>query len=113
MSQKYTSASDFSDDSFWDKARCCASSIGRSLLEHALRLYYAMDNPAMPSTLKLSVMASLAYLVCPIDAIPDFIPVLGYADDAGVLAATAAAVSSYVDEEVKAKARDKAEKIFG
>ena len=113
MSQNYASAGDFSEGSFWDTIRSCAASMGRSLAHQALSLYYAMENPAMPLTLKLSVMASLAYLVCPVDAIPDVIPVLGYADDAGVLAATYAALKAYVDEDAEAKARAKAEELFG
>lgn len=36
-------------------------------------------------TTRLSIFAALAYFVMPADAIPDFIPVLGFADDAAVL----------------------------
>jgi uncharacterized membrane protein YkvA (DUF1232 family) len=31
---------------------------------------------------RLPVWALLAYLACPIDLVPDFLPVIGYADDA-------------------------------
>lgn len=33
-----------------------------------------------------AIVGALAYLLCPIDAIPDFIPVLGLVDDAAVIA---------------------------
>ena len=33
-----------------------------------------------------AIVGALAYLICPIDVIPDFIPVLGLVDDAAVFA---------------------------
>lgn len=33
-----------------------------------------------------AIVGALAYLLCPIDAIPDFIPVIGLLDDAAVIA---------------------------
>lgn len=46
----------------------------------------------------IALVAALLYLVVPIDFIPDFIPVLGYIDDAGVLAACLALIKSDIDE---------------
>jgi uncharacterized membrane protein YkvA (DUF1232 family) len=36
----------------------------------------------IPRRARLPVWVLLAYLACPIDLVPDFIPVIGYADDA-------------------------------
>lgn len=36
------------------------------------------------------IMAALAYIVSPVDAIPDVIPVVGWADDGGAMAFVAA-----------------------
>jgi uncharacterized membrane protein YkvA (DUF1232 family) len=41
---------------------------------------------SLPSGVRLRFVLLLAYLLCPIDLIPDFIPVLGYADDAIIVA---------------------------
>ena len=41
---------------------------------------------SLPRRVRWSLLILLAYLVSPIDLIPDFIPVVGYADDALVLA---------------------------
>ncbi len=41
---------------------------------------------ALPHRVRVGLTVLLAYLASPIDLIPDFIPVLGYADDAVVVA---------------------------
>jgi uncharacterized membrane protein YkvA (DUF1232 family) len=44
-------------------------------------LYLACRDPRVPWPAKLLVAAIVAYVLSPIDLIPDFIPVLGYVDD--------------------------------
>jgi uncharacterized membrane protein YkvA (DUF1232 family) len=46
----------------------------------------------LPAGVRIRLGLLLAYLAMPIDLIPDFIPVLGYADDAIVVAAVLRAV---------------------
>jgi uncharacterized membrane protein YkvA (DUF1232 family) len=43
-------------------------------------------DPALPKGVRLRLGALVVYLVLPIDLIPDFIPVIGYADDAVIVA---------------------------
>jgi uncharacterized membrane protein YkvA (DUF1232 family) len=43
-------------------------------------------DPDLPRGVRWRLWALLAYLLLPIDLIPDFIPVVGYADDAVVVA---------------------------
>jgi uncharacterized membrane protein YkvA (DUF1232 family) len=50
-----------------------------------------------------SVAAALGYFIAPTDALPDFIPVLGYLDDAAVLAAVMAGIR----EDLKKYAAEK------
>jgi uncharacterized membrane protein YkvA (DUF1232 family) len=53
------------------------------LLPDVLRLVRRLAaDPALPRGVRIRLGLLLAYLACPIDLIPDFIPVLGYADDA-------------------------------
>ena len=57
------------------------------LLPDTLRLFRGLlGDPTVPLAAKARVWFLLAYLAMPIDLIPDFIPVLGYADDAIVAA---------------------------
>jgi len=60
----------------------------------ARALYGYMLDARVPWYLKSVAVAALAYLVCPLDLIPDAIPVIGYLDDAGVIAAAVAHLSS-------------------
>src|SRR5262245_40685829 len=65
-----------------------------SMLREALRILpdllrllprLAADR-ALPRRVRVGLAALLAYLALPIDLIPDFIPVLGYADDVIIVA---------------------------
>jgi uncharacterized membrane protein YkvA (DUF1232 family) len=43
-------------------------------------------DPALPRGVRVRLVLLLVYLVLPIDLVPDFIPVVGYADDAIIVA---------------------------
>jgi uncharacterized membrane protein YkvA (DUF1232 family) len=45
-----------------------------------------LRDPRVPRRAKLALLALVPYLASPIDLIPDFIPVLGYLDDAALVA---------------------------
>ena len=97
----------FSDESFMSKAAATCKGLGKDVLLKALLLYCAAKAKGTPIPVRAAVIAALGYFISPVDAVPDMIPVLGYADDAAVLAATLATIASYITPEV----RDKATKI--
>jgi uncharacterized membrane protein YkvA (DUF1232 family) len=74
--------------------------------EDALALYYCARDPMTETRIKLIVLAALAYLVLPMDAVPDLLPFLGFTDDAAVIATAIAAVRGSVTELHRRKARD-------
>ena len=43
-------------------------------------------DPSMPRSVRVKLGLLLAYLLFPLDLVPDFLPVIGYADDVVVLA---------------------------
>ena len=51
----------------------------------ARALYRYFRDPAASVFGKLFVLAALIYVVSPVDAIPDVIPVVGWLDDVGVM----------------------------
>lgn len=86
----------YSDEGFWNKVVSFAKAAGREVIEKALWLYYAAQDPATPTWAKGVVYSALGYFILPIDAIPDLAPVVGYTDDLGVLAAAVAAIATYI-----------------
>jgi uncharacterized membrane protein YkvA (DUF1232 family) len=59
------------------------------LLPDVVRLVSRLARaPEVPRRVRVALFVLLAYLVSPIDIVPDFIPVLGYADDAVIVALT-------------------------
>ena len=73
--------------------------------EDALALYHCARDPATETRVKLIVLAALAYLVMPVDTIPDIVPFLGFGDDAAVIAAAVASVRGAVSDLHRQKAR--------
>ena len=98
---------------FWGKLVKFGKAIGEKTVYYSLLLYYTVKNPAIPKSTKLIIIGALSYLIFPVDLIPDFIPVVGFADDGAVIAAAVYKVYSHIDEPIKFIAKEKTEKIFG
>ncbi len=64
------------------------------LLPDVVRLIRRLAvDPALPRGVRIQLALLLVYLLSPIDLVPDFIPVAGYADDAVVIAIALRSVS--------------------
>ena len=57
----------------------------RAITRDVHALYLAARDPRVPWYAKVVALAVAAYALSPIDLIPDFIPVLGYLDDAVIV----------------------------
>lgn len=82
---------------FWRKTRRVAASI--PFAEDLLAAYYCAFDHNTPLPVKTALIGALAYFVLPMDAIPDILPVLGFADDAAVLATAVNMVTSHIRPE--------------
>lgn len=89
---------------FWDKVK----RVGRQIPfgEDLVAAYYCALDPTTPNRVKWVLIGALAYFVMPLDGIADFLPLLGFTDDAAVIAAAIAQVAGSINEEHRAKARD-------
>ena len=58
-----------------------------------------------PLQVKAILAGALAYFIMPADLVPDFIAVVGFGDDAAVLAAAIRSVLPYIKDDHRNKAR--------
>lgn len=102
----------YSSDSFWDKVKGIAKKAGVSVIKLGLELYYSLLSPNTPTWAKATAVGALGYFIFPIDLVIDFIPILGYTDDATVMTTAITSIGRYVTPEIKEKAQEEAEEIF-
>lgn len=57
----------------------------KRLKKQIIMLWFASRHPQMPWLPKIIAVVAVAYAFSPIDLIPDFIPILGFIDDAVIL----------------------------
>jgi uncharacterized membrane protein YkvA (DUF1232 family) len=93
---------------FWPTVRKALNSV--PFMDEVVAGYYAMLDPQTPRGARLTLVAALAYFVMPVDMIPDFLAGLGFVDDASVLTAALAAVSSAIRPEHREAAKRALEK---
>jgi uncharacterized membrane protein YkvA (DUF1232 family) len=89
---------------FWKKVKRTMGKV--PFLPDAIALYFCMIDPETPIWAKAQIAGALAYFIAPFDLIPDALPGLGYADDAGVIVATLKVVATHVTKEHKKKSTD-------
>jgi uncharacterized membrane protein YkvA (DUF1232 family) len=53
--------------------------------KEVVMFWHVMRHPQTPTKAKLAALLAVLYVVSPIDLIPDFIPVLGWLDDVGMV----------------------------
>jgi uncharacterized membrane protein YkvA (DUF1232 family) len=80
---------------------------GVQLAYSALLMYYAFFRKETPSWARSIITGAMAYLICPVDAIPDVTPIVGYTDDIGVLSFALVSVAAYINQDIREKAKNK------
>ena len=73
--------------------------------EDLLAGYYCAFDRNTPRQVRLALLGALAYFVMPFDAMPDVMPLLGFADDAAVLATVVRLVASHISPKHRVAAR--------
>ncbi len=72
-------------------------------------LYFAYRDPRVPWYARVFVACVVAYVLSPVDLIPDFIPVLGYADELVLVPLAVAAARRMIPAAVMAESQARAE----
>ncbi|MBR5913425.1 MAG: DUF1232 domain-containing protein [Selenomonadaceae bacterium] len=103
----------YSQKGFFDKVTSTIKKVGLTLIYKALQLYYVTENPKCPTKIKAAIFAALGYFISPIDMLPDFMPVVGYSDDAAGIALALTIAHMYIDDTVRQKAQGKLKSLFG
>ena len=90
-------AKHYSEGGFWGAIRKNADKI--PFLRDALGMFYCLKDPETPLWVKGLIVGALGYFILPLDVVPDFLPVLGWLDDAGVIAGVLATIRGQVREK--------------
>ena len=107
--QKYEK--EYSEGSLWNTVKKWSSKLGEEAIYNVCLLYYLAKSPNLPTSEKMKVLGVLGYLILPLDAIPDFIPMAGLTDDIGAIAYLIKSLVTYITREIKQQARERAHRI--
>ena len=73
--------------------------------EDLLAAYYCAFDRQTPRHVQASLLGAIAYFVLPFDFMPDVLPILGFTDDAAVLATAIRMVATHIMPEHREAAR--------
>jgi uncharacterized membrane protein YkvA (DUF1232 family) len=88
---------------FWKKLKRVAAKL--PFVEDLLAAYYCAFDRQTPRHVQAALLGALAYFILPFDFRPDLMPVLGFTDDAAVLATALRMVASNIKPEHRDAAR--------
>lgn len=88
---------------FWIKFKKVVA--GLPFAEDLLAAYYCAFDRQTPRHVQAALLGAIAYFILPFDFVPDMLPILGFTDDAAVLATALRMVASHITPEHRDAAR--------
>ena len=88
---------------FWIKFKRVVAKL--PFAEDLLSAYYCALDKDTPRHVQAALLGAIAYFILPFDFIPDMLPVLGFTDDAAVLATAMRLVAAHITEDHRTAAR--------
>ena len=88
---------------FWPKLKRVAAHL--PFAEDLVAAYYCAFDRKTPRHVQAALLGAIAYFVLPLDGMPDVLPLLGFTDDAAVLATAIRLVASNIRPEHRDAAR--------
>jgi uncharacterized membrane protein YkvA (DUF1232 family) len=94
---------------FWTKFKRVAARL--PFAEDLLSAYYCAFDLRTPRHVQAALLGAIAYFILPFDFIPDMLPVLGFTDDAAVLATAIRLVAAHITPEHREAARARLRRV--
>ena len=88
---------------FWKKLKQVVAKL--PFAEDLLAAYYCAFDKQTPRHVQAALLGAIAYFILPFDFVPDVLPVLGFTDDAAILATAIRMVAGHITPEHRAAAR--------
>lgn len=88
---------------FWIKLKRVVARL--PFAEELLAAYYCAFDRQTPRHVQVALLGAIAYFILPFDFAPDILPVLGFTDDAAVLATAIRMVATHITQEHRDAAR--------
>jgi uncharacterized membrane protein YkvA (DUF1232 family) len=88
---------------FWIKLKHVVAKL--PFAEDLLAAYYCAFDKQTPRHVQASLLGAVAYFILPADFMPDVLPVLGFTDDAAVLATAIRMVAGHITQAHRDAAR--------
>jgi uncharacterized membrane protein YkvA (DUF1232 family) len=95
---------------FWQKLKTTARKI--PFIDDLTAVYYCAIDPTTPTQVKVILFGALAYFVVPFDLVPDFMALIGFADDAAVLYAAVRSVLPHIKPEHRVRAKEALDRLL-
>jgi uncharacterized membrane protein YkvA (DUF1232 family) len=96
---------------FWVKFKRVVAQL--PFAEDLLAAYYCAFDKRTPRHVQAALLGAIAYFILPFDFIPDMLPVLGFTDDAAVLATALRLVANHITPDHRDAARGALQRVIG
>ena len=88
---------------FWIKLKQVVAKL--PFAEDLLAAYYCAFDRETPRHVQAALLGAIAYFILPFDFVPDMLPLLGFTDDAAILATAIRMVAGHITSEHRDAAR--------
>lgn len=96
---------------FWPKIKAVAAKI--PFAEDAIAAYYCAFDRQTPLHVRATLWGALAYFILPLDIAPDYLPLVGFTDDAAVLATAIKMIASHLQSDHREAAQRMLDRLAG
>ncbi len=98
-------AKQYRDEDFWEKIHTLPREVVGQVLEKALLLRELLFAAGTPMWMRGTIIATMLYLISPVDACPDFLPGIGYLDDISLLGLVVANLDNMITDDIRQRVR--------